>query len=379
MIEQLARLLEHLDTIVDERRQAEIDELYRRTLTWRPVPRLPIVFSYPLPDDFPFPPFPHSQTFDDPEKMLHNELVHAWGTSIACRDRVGDDLPLTIRANFGTVIIASLFGGRVEQVEENPPWARPFESLDAFRAALERDPLDFTRGWCPRVEERYGFYRETLSAYPRLSGLIRLCLPDLQGPLDNVELLRGSDVFVDLYQAPDRTDEALERAALAQVGFARHLQPTVSDGDGRNPEICHQHGVALPGRILIRNDTPIMMSAEMYERQIAPHDERVLREMGGGGLHACGRFEHLCPPFLELESSTCIDFGQPEMNDIDAVYAMAASRKAPLIRIRVPERQLVDGSVMRRFPTGVVLTHQADSLDEAGRIMKAYRRSTEGA
>ena len=62
--------------------------------------------------------------FDDAEKMLFNELVCAFDTSIALRDRVGDDLPLTIRANFGTVLIASMFGAAAEQIGDNPPWIR---------------------------------------------------------------------------------------------------------------------------------------------------------------------------------------------------------------------------------------------------------------
>ena len=40
-----------------------------------------------------------------------------------------------------------------------------------FVAALRRDPLDFTQGWCPRVIERYEFYRATLAAYPALASL----------------------------------------------------------------------------------------------------------------------------------------------------------------------------------------------------------------
>ena len=33
------------------------------------------------------------------------------------------------------------------------------------------------------------------------------------------------------------------------------------------------------------------------------------------------------------------------------------------------------GSVMGRFPTGVVLVHRADSLAEASRVMEAYKEA----
>ena len=118
----LKALLEHLSVTLDAARQAEIEDLHRRALSWLPVRRLPLVMSYPLPDDAPFKPFPHREVFGDPEKMLFNELAYAFNTSIACRDRLDDDLPCTIRANFGTVLIASKFGAQVGQFDDNPPW-----------------------------------------------------------------------------------------------------------------------------------------------------------------------------------------------------------------------------------------------------------------
>jgi hypothetical protein len=106
MNSQLRQLLNHLcDTLVD-RRQAEIDSLYRRALRWEPVERPPLVVTFPLPNDAPFQPCPHREIFGDPEKMLYNELVHAFDTSIALRAQLDDDLPLTVRANLGTVLIA---------------------------------------------------------------------------------------------------------------------------------------------------------------------------------------------------------------------------------------------------------------------------------
>ena len=369
---QLERLLDHLSETLDHGRQSEAEELHRRALNWEPLARLPLVLQYPLPDDAAFRPYPHSEIFTDAAKMLFNELVHAFDTSIACRDRIDDDLPCTIRANFGTVVIASLFGGNVEQVGENPPWVRHFETLDEFRRGVESDPADFSRGWCPRVVETYQFYREVLSSRPELDEIIRVIMPDLQGPIDNIDVLRGTEIFTDFYNDPELVAWALERAATAQIGFARHLQPCLSD----TPEgYCHQHTVSLPGNILIRNDSAIMLSPAMYKEMIAPHDERVLREMGGGGIHSCGKIEHNVEEFLSVPSCGCLDLGQPELNDIDAIYARAASRKIPLVRIRVSREELVAGSVMRRFPTGVSLMHQADSFQDAQEIMSAYRRA----
>ena len=368
----LGKLLDYLNGIIDPVRQSQIDELYENALSWKPLERLPMVISFPVSEDMPFKPFPHREIFEDPAKMLYNELVHAWGLSIASRERLQDDLPLTIRANFGTVIVASIFGGRVEQVDDNPPWVRHYESLAEFKRAMERDLTDFSRGWCSRVIERYEYYREILREYPVLQKIIKLPLPDLQGPFDTVELLRGSEIFLDLYKTPEMVADVLQKAALAQIGFARHLANHVYDG----PQgYSHQHGVMITGNMLIRNDTAIMVSPEMYRSQIAPYDASILKEMGGGGVHACGNLQSQCPEFLGLPFLQCLDFGQSYLNDIDAVYEQAKEKRVSLLRVQVPEKELTTGRVMERFPTGVTLLHEAKSLDDAGRIMEQYREA----
>ena len=374
MNHQLKRLLDHLAATLDPRRQAEIELLHRKALGWEPVRRLPLLLTFPIPADAPFQPYPHSQIFDDPEKMLYNELVYAIETSIASRGQIDDDLPLTIRANFGTVVVASLFGGRVEQVGENPPWVRPFHTLEEFRAALDRDPLDFSQGWCPKIVERYQFYRDALDAYPELAGLVHLVLPDLQGPLDTAELLRGSEIYVDLYNDPDLIAKALDTIARAQIGLAKHLSSCTNDSsDG----FSHQHATVIGGHILIRDDSTINISPAMYRQHVAPFDEMVLSELGGGGIHSCGKVEHNVDEFFALPSIRCLDLGQPELNDIDTIYAKARRRKIAMDRVQVTREELVTGRVMERFPTGVSLVYEAESLADAQVIMDAYRQATE--
>jgi hypothetical protein len=372
MNDRLKRLLEHLAATLDPRRQTAIEELHRKALRWEPVCRLPLVLTFPLPADTPFQPYPHSQIFDDPEKMLYNELVGAGEASIACRDQIDDDLPLTIRANFGTVVVASLFGGRIEQVGENPPWVRPFQTLTEFRAALERDPLDFSQGWCPKVVDRYQFYRAALQDYPAVAGLVRLVLPDLQGPLDTAELLRGSDIYVDLYNDPELIAKALDTIAQAQIGLAKHLSSYITDSvDG----FSHQHAAVIGGHILIRNDSTINISPATYRQHVAPHDEKVLHALGGGGIHTCGKTNHNIDEFFALPSLRCLDLGQPELNDLDTIYAKAKQRKIGMDRVHVTREELVTGRVTKRFPTGVSLVHAAQSLADARAIMDAYRAS----
>jgi len=373
---RLKELLIRLEAEIDPEKQAAVDLLHQKALNWEPVERLPLVISCPFPAACPVQPFPHREIFDDPEKMLFNELVHAFGTSILLHGttifpngRCFDDLPYTIRANFGTVIIASLFGARVEQRDDNPPWVRSFQTEEEFLSVFGRDPRDFSQGICPQVEERYRFYRDVFSGYPNLARCIRIVLPDLQGPLDTLELLRGSAIYEDFILEPERTDLALQRIAQAQAGFATHLQPFTTDG---TEGFSRQHATVIKGNILIRNDSAIMISPEMYSVQVAPHDEFVLREMGGGGVHSCGKIDFNVPEIFRLPSIQCFDFGQSYLNDLEPVYELAKEKKIPLIRIRADREELLSGSIMKRFPTGVSLVYEAASFEEAQYVAEYY-------
>ncbi len=371
---RLRELLDHLAATLDPAQEAEIEALHRRALSWQPVARLPVVMTYPLPQDARFKPFPHREIFNDPAKMLFNELTHAFQTSIACRERLHDDLPCTVRANFGTVLIASMFGAQVEQFDDNPPWVmHPDGRGLSLEAVLERDPLDLSQGWCPRVIETYGFFRETLRQWPPLDSLIKLVLPDLQSPFDNLELIVGSGLFEELVTRPELVGRALAHLARAQVALARRLETLINDG----PEgFAHQHATMIRGRILLRDDSVILMSPQLYGEVVAPHDEYVLQALGGGGIHCCGNVGRHAAAFLERAGLECFDFGQSELNDVESIYRMAEARRIALIRVAVSESELCSESLRERFPTGVSLIHRAESFEAAQRAMENYRRAS---
>ncbi|MBI9019158.1 MAG: hypothetical protein JEZ07_18055 [Phycisphaerae bacterium] len=366
----LKSLLNYLCDSVDLSKQEQIALRHRQALDFQPVDRLPLVMCYPLADDAPFKPYAHSETFSNPEKMLYNQLVFAFDTSIALHDYIDDDLPFTVRADFGTVLIASLFGAEIVQMDQNPPWVVHAPSLDEFKGYLQRDPLDFTQGWLPKVVNTLKIYNQILSDYPVLKKAIQIVLPDLQGPLDTADLLRGSSLFMELITEPDLIDRAMMLCAQAQIGFARHLKNLINDGP---TGYSHQHAMKVKGNILIRNDSAVMISPDMYRSQIVPHDEYVLSQMGSGSIHSCGKIDHIVQEFMELDSCKSIDIGQPELNDLDKIYVLAQKHKVSLVRLSVPQEQLLDGSVMKRFPTGVTLVHRAENPQAAQYIMKKYK------
>ena len=113
----------------------------------------------------------------------------------------------------------------------------------------------------------------------------------------------------------------------------------------------------------------------MYHEQVRPHDERVLRELGGGGVHSCGNIQHIAEEYLELPSNQSLDLGQPRLNDLDTLYRRAKARRIPLIRVDVAESELMVGAVRRRFPTGISLFHTVGSVSEARCVMERWRQT----
>lgn len=370
MLSELKILLGELNDRLDAQKQIGSERLFIDALNWEKVNRLPLVVTFPWPDGKSLSPFPHCDIFDNPEKMLFNELVHAFQTSIYLHHEVGDDLPYTVRPNFGTVIIASLFGGNIEQRDDNPPWVRHFKSLEECEMIFDTDPADFGRGYAQKVIDHYRFFQDVFSFFPNLQRAVKVVLPDLQGPLDTLELLRGSALYEDFIMNPDWVDRGLQRIAEAQVNFAGVIKPYTTDGPSG---YSHQHAATIKGNILIRNDSAIMISPDMYTGQVAVHDEYVLYELGGGGVHSCGKIDFNIPEIYRLPSLRCFDFGQSYMNEIDIVYEQSRTAKIPLIRLRLTREELLSGNLMKRFPTGVTMVYDARSFEDAKALVADYK------
>jgi len=368
MLAKLKELLEHIEGSIDIDNIQRAELLHGGALNWEKVPRLPVIASYPYPMDRRLVPFPHGQVFDDPEKMLYNQLVSAFDSSVYLNNEVGDDLPVTIRADFGCVMIPSMFGAVVEQVDDNPPWIRQNGHI-SYEDIIGISPTDFDRGIIAKSAARYQFYQDVLKDYPTISRAANIVMPDLQGPIDNLELLIGSGVFEDMYFKRDLFLKAMDVVTQAQIELVRYFGRFVNN---RIEGISFQHGFPLKGGILLRNDTSIMVSPQMYRELIAPFDERILKTFGGG-IHSCGDVNRIVREFISVKGVQCFDFGQSELNDVASVYQLAQEIKIPLTRVAVTEQELSSCSVLENYPTGVSLIFRAKSFQHAKKVISEYK------
>ena len=115
-----------------------------------------------------------------------------------------------------------------------------------------------------------------------------------------------------------------------------------------------------------------MISSDIYAEQVAHHDEFVLKEMGGGGVHSCGKIDFNIPEIFKNRFIRCFDFGQSYLNDINSIYPKARDKKVPLLRIRPQKEELLSGKIYKKFSTGISLVYEAISFEEAKFISKQY-------
>ena len=196
-------------------------------------------------------------------------------------------------------------------------------------------------------------------------------MSDLQGPLDTAEQLWGSDIYYAFSDDPELIGLLLARVVRTMLSAEKKCRQLTLDR--LDPNANTQHGYEIHGRLLIRNDSAIMLSPSTYAEFVRPHDARVLREVGGGSIHFCGNGQHLIEKMLDIPDLRGLDFGQPELMDARSIYAMCRERKVAVTNLNPSRDDLLSGKAARDFPTGCVFVYHTDRVDDAREVVQAYR------
>ena len=364
----VSQLLDRFEARIDLDHVAAVRARHRAALTYQPVDRLPLVFYLPY-EGQDIRPYPFAEAFEDPAKLMANELLAGF-TSIHHALDLRDDAPYCLRPNLGTGIVASMFGSFIRLLENNPPWAEALGGLDALRTVAEGPLPPVTAGLGQRVIDQFAYFHAALADYPRCRAAFQITLPDLQGPFSTVELLWGSSIYVDLYDHADLVHALLAKVTAQMIAAVEAWRPYVREDIGAG--FTWQHNVGVRGNLLIRDNSMILISPAMYREIVLPYDAKLCAAVGGAGIHFCGAGGHQVPNLLTIPACQTIDFGQPELNDLDAIYAQAAPRQVALTRFGVPPEALRAGPLKARFPTGVTLIHHPASVEEAHQLWAQY-------
>ncbi|MFN2285890.1 MAG: hypothetical protein ACK2UQ_15855 [Anaerolineae bacterium] len=290
--------------------------------------------------------WPHvsvNAALDDDDLMALQQLGPC---SAALAD--GSGALMAARCNYGTGIMPTLFGAELfvmDEAMDTLPTSIPLGGLenatadgatqpvsamqaaDAVKALLDRgvpDPHAELGGKVLAMAERY---RELLEPYPKIRRYVHIYHPDMQGPMDICELLWGSGLFVALLEAPDLVKALLELVTETYIHFMRAWTDLVPFDDGYNVHWAMLH----KGNIMLRDDSAMNLSPRMFETFIQPYDGRLLRKLGGGALHFCGRGDHYIQKAAEMEGLYAINLSQPEYNKMDVIFDHTVDRGINII------------------------------------------------
>jgi hypothetical protein len=372
-------ILDWIEEQIDLDHIVAVEQRHIAALQWRSIDRPPVTISAPVP--VPFRIYPYHGAFEDPAKMLVNELVGpgmVWGAdspSAINSLTLLDDFPFQVRANYGLGIIASLFGAETRVVEDNMPWVQPI-GLEALEKVVGRGQPDLLAGLLPRALETTAYYREALAPYPKCREAIHITQTDLQGPFDIAAQLWGSGIFTAFQDRPQFLDELLALIADTFVRVSRAVGRASTQATGAG--CIYLHFAISPGNCLVKDDSAIMLSPRVYDRFIRPVNERVLQALGGGGIHWCGSGQHWQAAFLDTAGLTCVDWGNPERLNLASWEPLLRERRLPVSQMNWTAEAFLAQRPDRLFPTGAAFTVHAASLEEARRILDTLQMACPG-
>lgn len=264
-----------------------------------------------------------NDTLTDDDLSVYSELygIHTY------LEQGGNTL-MRMRVNTGVGNVASAFGAPrfVMPRETNTlPNVRPI-GFDRLTDFLSKPLPPVTAGNFEtifRISERF---QQIQKDYENIRAYVHIEQPDLQGPIDNLELLWGSDMFYALYDEPE--------TVLALLGmltdFMRRYMHIFLEMFPRGTANYFRH--FDKGAIAVRVDSAMNLSPEFYEKFVFPFDARLLGEFGGI-VHFCGKGDHFIEKLSAMPGLSGVNMSQPELNNMEKILAAIPDRD---IHLSVP-------------------------------------------
>ena len=243
----------------------------------------------------------------------------------------GGGARLNVRCNYGTGILPSLFGCELFMMDEalnTLPTARPLGSRDRMAELLDAGVPDVRGGLGAKVFEMAERFLGIFDRYPKIGRNVRLYHPDVQGPIDVLEVVWGSSMFYAFYEDTPLLRDCLELVTATYTTFMRKWYELVPP-DG---EYSAHWGLTHKGRLMLRNDSLMNLSPEAYVEYVRPMDQRLFDAFGGaGGIHFCGRGDHYIEAMSEMRGLSAIAMSQPHLNDMETIYRNTVDKGIKLI------------------------------------------------
>lgn len=287
--------------------------------------------------------WPHAlinDALEDDDTHIYRELEGINGALAA-----GSPYILHMRVNTGVGNMASMCGAKRFMMARDMDMLPNVYALgeSATTALLDAPPPPIDAGNFGTIFRIAKRIAEIKREYPAFDRLVRIEQPDMQGPMDNLELLWGSDMFYALYDSPEVVHALLDYiTGLMERQLDAWLELFPNER-GVTSYFMHVER----GGICIRDDSATNLSPEFFEEFVAPYDGRLLNKYGGL-IHFCGRGDHFIGKLHKLKGLYGVNMSQPHLNDLPKVLSETADKGVNIsINMTTPDIPLADHDARR--------------------------------
>ncbi|MCK9479635.1 MAG: hypothetical protein M0R40_09110 [Firmicutes bacterium] len=365
-MQKLIELLNYIESIIDLEHIEKTKKMLERNLSYKENHRPIFKVGYPVNE---FLPFPYGEAVNDMEKMMYNEL-----RGCLCQIENKDDGVPCIRANYGVGILPSVFGLNCRIVNNSMPWVDHIDNLDDVKKVISGGVPNFNNGLGKKVIETYEFFNEMLDKYPKCREGITMTHPDFKGPFDVAHLIVGSDLYYTVYDDPDMVFELLDLIVETYILFMRKVKHGINDEYNEN---CYHWGNLFGGKVLLRDDTPVNLSVDLYKEFVRPFDAKVLKAFGGGSIHYCGKAEHWVLEMAKTPNLKGLNFGTVPglkygQGFLKQIVPTLSEQKVPIVAYRIAKAEL-DEIEFNRFKNGITYAISFDTREIASNFVKSLQ------
>lgn len=241
----------------------------------------------------------HREQFYDKRKMLFERLFDLISL---CR---GDsDAQLSLPVEMGAGFLPSVLGLHQGIFEDKDPWLQERLSKKAI-SQLEPGGLGdvSAKGLMPRALEYMAYFKQLLE------GKALVHVDYTWGPFSLAHLIRGDDVFTDLYDDPPFVHHLMEIATELYVSGSMIVKEAIAEPN----EQGYQGGFFMANcGVWSNEDTAVLLSLAHLEEFVFPYLRKAYAPFGGAVVHFCGRADYLLDSLLDLPEVKGINLGEPE-------------------------------------------------------------------
>lgn len=266
-----------------------------------------------------------NESFESFEKMALQQFF-------ACSGNLneGNGALMNVRSNYGTGIMSTLFGCELFMMEDKLntlPTSIPLPGgSETIKKLLDKGMPDLNNGLAGKALEMGEYFVRIMKDYPKIDKYVYVYHPDMQGPVDVCELIWGSDMFLGFIDEPELAKDFLNLITETYIAYMKRWTQIAPFREKRSPH----WGMLFEGHVMLRDDSAMNLSPEMFSEFVRPHDSGILEAFGSGGIHFCGRGDHYIDQFAGM-GVTAVPMSQPEYNDMEKIYRNTVDKGIKLL------------------------------------------------